>query len=384
MLSARMLVQEKADVAHEPGEERLKTTPLGRVAVRHLLRPATILLLQNFLLLEPGFTHFDLLVAAACTEDCEPVLTVDFEELESLADRLSRCRSRLFQRPHGDWSRAIPRHGKRLLAALKTAAALLSWSESGDMERVGEEFDAYPFDLARLLESMDRLLLAAGAIVGLQDWTGDDWAPEHEEEEKPARKEINVVRQMVLNGVDEQAAGLTLIPGVGAKWARKLINAGIANLSDLAACPLDRLQGVGGLSEQRALKWLAAAPELLIALPQRGASTSAPFFRAKPQALELTVDPYRLRRALELSVRARGTLAWTVEGGLEPHTVAGLPPAGLCCDCPDHAKGHQACKHILAVRLHGGDPELRVTAERLTHSCQEYCDLFTLWFDRSF
>jgi hypothetical protein len=83
------------------------------------------------------------------------------------------------------------------------------------MERVGEEFDAYPFDLARLLESMDRLLLAAGAVVGLQDWTGDDWGPEHEEEEKPARKEINVVRQMVLNGVDEQAAGLTLIPGVG-------------------------------------------------------------------------------------------------------------------------------------------------------------------------
>jgi hypothetical protein len=42
------------------------------------------------------------------------------------------------------------------------------------------------------------------------------------------------------------------------------------------------------------------------------------------------------------------------------------------------------CKHILGVRLHGRDPELRTAAERMTHSSQEYFDLFTLWFDRSF
>jgi helicase len=104
MLSARMLFQAEPEKEEEPGEKRLKTTPLGRVAIRHLLRPATILTLQKFLSQEPKFTHFDLLVAAACTDDCEPVLTVNFEELESLADRLVRCRSQMFQGSQGDWS----------------------------------------------------------------------------------------------------------------------------------------------------------------------------------------------------------------------------------------------------------------------------------------
>ena len=77
------------------GQERLKATPLARVAIRHMLRPATILSLQRFLSEEPAFTHLDLLVAAACTDDCEPVLRVNFEELELLAEELARCRSQL-------------------------------------------------------------------------------------------------------------------------------------------------------------------------------------------------------------------------------------------------------------------------------------------------
>jgi helicase len=381
MLSARMLFQAEPEKEEEPGEKRLKATPLGRVAIRHLLRPATILTLQRFLSQEPKFTHFDLLVAAACTDDCEPVLTVNFEELESLADRLVRCRSQMFQGSQGDWSRLISKRGKRLLVALKTAAALLSWSESGDIEKIGEQYDSYAFDLSRLLESMDRLLLAAGAIEDLQEPAGEDGLSESGEKEKPSR--IHLLRQMLLNGVDEQAAALTLIPGVGAKWVRKLMRAGIANLPDLAVCPLSRLEELGGLSRKRALKWLALAPELLEAQPGRTDSVLAPFFRAKPQGLDLKVDPYRLRRALELSVESRGAVSWTVEGGLEPHTVQGASPVRLRCDCPDHAKG-QVCKHILAVRLHGRDPELRTAAERMTHSNQEYFDLFTLWFDRSF
>jgi helicase len=259
--------------------------------------------------------------------------------------------------------------------------AALSWSESGDIEGVGEEYDCYPFDLARLLESMDRLLLAAGAIKDLEEPACEDWSPESDEEEKPSSKEIHLLRQMILNGVGEQVAGLTLIPGVRSKWARKLMSAGIANLSDLAMCPLSRLPTLGGLSEKRALKWLAAAPELLETQPQRNDSASAPFFQAKPEGVELNVDPYRLRRALELSVQSRGSLSWIVEGGLEPHAVEGDLP--MRCDCPDHAKG-QVCKHILAVRLHGRDPEKRAAAERMTHSTREYFDLFTVWFHRSF
>jgi helicase len=160
MLNAGMLIQEKGE--EEPGQERLNATPLGSVAIRHLLRPGTILAIQRFLSQEKKFTHFDLLAAAACTDDCEPVLVVNYEELESLADRLAQCRSQLFQKAQGDWSRVIQKRGKRLLSALKTAAALLSWSESGDIAAVGEEYDVYPFDFSRL-----------------NRWTGSCWLRGH-------------------------------------------------------------------------------------------------------------------------------------------------------------------------------------------------------------
>jgi hypothetical protein len=181
-------------------------------------------------------------------------------------------------------------------------------------------------------------------------WTGSCWQQgpskifktpageyglsESGEKEKPSR--IHLLRQMLLNGVDEQAAALTLIPGVGAKWVRKLMRAGIANLPDLAVCPLSRLEELGGLSRKRALKWLALAPELLEAQPGRTDSVLAPFFRAKPQGLDLKVDPYRLRRALELSVELwREAWSHTQYTALRPSgcgAIARITPKVRCAN----------------------------------------------------
>jgi len=66
---------------------------IPRIELRELAR----LLKLRARLMQPGARN--LLVAAACTDDCEPVLTVNFEELESLADRLVRCRSQMFDGP---------------------------------------------------------------------------------------------------------------------------------------------------------------------------------------------------------------------------------------------------------------------------------------------
>jgi helicase len=385
MLSARMLMKEDGGEA-QIGQERLKATPLGRVAIRHMLRPATILSLQRFLSEEPAFTHLDLLVAAACTDDCEPVLRVNFEELELLAEELARCRSQLLQRAHGKWRRLLQKGGKRFLAALKTGALLLAWTQSGDIEAVAAQYNCYAFDVLRVCESMDRLLLAAAAIEELVKLAATGPLEEGEGDQAPSKSDINLLRHMVLNGVDQQVAGLTLISGIGAKWARKFINAGITDLSALATSSPSRLLELGGLSEKRAQTWIAAAQELLETQVRRDCSPLAPFVRTKREPLDLTVDPYRLRRALELSVRPEGPRLWTVSGGLESHCLsdgAGGDRPELRCDCLDYAKGEQACKHVLAVRLYCNDSELRATAERMGRSSAEHFDLFSFWFDGS-
>jgi ATP-dependent DNA helicase len=380
MLRARMLSKDERE-EEEIGEERLRVTPLGRVTVRHLLRPATILSLREFLLQEPKFTHFDLLVAAACTDDCEPMFPVDFEELELLTDRLSRLRSHLFQRAHADWRLLIPSRGKRVLSALKAAVVLLHWTEAGDAEAVAAEHDCYPFELLRLCESMDRLLLAALAIDKLVHPPASNSSGEHVDNE-PVSSRIKLLRQMVLNGVDEHAAELTLIDGIGAKWSRTLVNAGIAGLGSLTTSTPEHLRKIDGLSEKRARAWVDSARELVDIHSSKGTHYSAPFVRTKPAGLELNVDHYRLRRAFELKVECAGTRSWNVTGGLEPHRVVG-EHADLSCDCHDHAKGH-VCKHMLAVRLHCEDAKLRTATDRMAEvSDEEHLDLFSLWFERS-
>jgi hypothetical protein len=54
----------------------------------------------------------------------------------------------------------------------------------------------------------------------------------------------------------------------------------------------------------------------------------------------------------------------------------------LFCDCPDHSKGH-VCKHILAIRLSQGDPEVVSAMETVREACSSnYLDLLKLWFSK--
>jgi hypothetical protein len=83
--------------------------------------------------------------------------------------------------------------------------------------------------------------------------------------------------------------------------------------------------------------------------------------RPRSLALPTGVDPYRLRRALELRIdRLSSESAW-VSGGTEPHHVdIALNTDGVRyrCDCADFVKGHANCKHVLRVRLERGETEI--------------------------
>lgn len=378
MLDAGMLREEEQET-----RTLLHATPLGRVACRHQLRPATVLHLRRHLEGKSALTDFDLLLTCASAPDCEPVLPVDFEELENLAEDLARQTSRLLA-DSGLHNLSVG--GKRLLSALKTCIVLWRWTVIGDEESVAEEDGIYPFEIFRLIETMDRLLLASASIQKLIDHPVAPEIPEEVSEEKvpnpksPALLRIELLRQKVLNGIEGPAASLTLVDGIGSSWARKLSTHGIPDLITLAQASVNKLTSLSGISAKRAAKWIANATASSLLVPPQVDAPRVPTF---PPDHDMTVDPYRLRRALDLKVKSDGKHRWSVTGGSEPRLVQ-LTGNIFSCSCPDHAKGRE-CKHLIAVRLHRKDPEicrLAVLSRLGAKPSSPYLDLFQLWFDR--
>ncbi len=110
------LLAERADATGgdaEPAPVRLTVTPLGRIAVRHLLYPATVLAFRRACTC-PGLTWFDLLLLFAAVPDCEPVLPVDDEELATLGDALRAEPSHLLALPRGGLAQVLNERAARL------------------------------------------------------------------------------------------------------------------------------------------------------------------------------------------------------------------------------------------------------------------------------
>ena len=363
-----------------PDTSDFRVTPLGRVAIRQMLRPETVLQIRRFLDSVTELCFFDLLVAAASTGDCEPVISVDYEELENLADSLASRRSLLFSKGS---SITPPASGKRLLSALKTATLLLEWTQTGNSDAVAEEFGCYPFEIVRLKESMERILMAMASVQRILD-------PEIEGEEdkpkSPSLRRIELLRQMIMSGLNAEAASLTVIEGIGGVWARKLIGADITSLPALAMSTPETLVSLGGISAKRAGTWIESA-QTYQDCSSIGDSDFGGMVAVHPSIQELGIDPYRLRRAMELKTTPRDSSHWTVTGGLDPHVVGFTSTprntdTTYICDCPDHAKGN-ICKHILAVRLNRGEEQVSRAVKLIREAQQDTTlDLFHLWFSK--
>ena len=369
MLEAGMLVErERDDVTY------LQATRLGFIAVRHLISPRTVLLFQQTLQTYPHLTFLDLLLLATSSDDCQPLIPVDFEQLDDLSAALTQEPSGLLGLSQSELSHLLGLDSKALLAAINTALIARTWTRVGDAGQVAEIRGCYAFEVECLRESLHRLLLAMGAVLQ---------APEAEEAQTvPAlvslQERIKALQRMVSGGLDEQAVTLSLISGIGAKTIRRLQPAGIADIEDLALAEPADLAQLPGISQKRAAQWVEQASDRV------DSRSSAYRYREEliPNALTTTnfppnIDPYRLRRALDLKIVSREGTTYRVIGGLDPHTV-NARSEHFRCDCPDMAKGH-TCKHILAVRLHQGDASLQSLAHSLQTTTDAGLDLLQLW-----
>jgi helicase len=374
MLEAGMLRRGPDDSTLE--QDGLRSTRLGFIACRHLLRPATVLMFRRVLERAHELTFFDLLLTATASEDCEPVLPVDFEEIDDLAGLAGQEPSVLLDLTRQTLVDLLGTDGKRLLAAVKMALVGRDWTRTGDAEDVARRGGCYPFEVGRLCESLARLLQALGAVAAAD-------AESIQDQEVPLPERVQVLGQMITHGLDEEAATLTLVEGIGGIMARQLKQAGIADIEALAQAEVAELASVKRLAESRARRWIERATEIV------RTSSAFRYREGRRPGREANsrkdwpagVDPYRLRRALDLRVSGQEE-SYRVTGGLEPHLVR-VQGEQLACDCADAAEGHR-CKHVLAVRLHRNEPDLLRLAQTLQKDAANApIDLFALWFSSS-
>jgi helicase len=357
----------------------LRATRLGRVAARHLLAPATISLFRRVCERHAELTFFDLFLLAACTDDCEPQLPVDFEELDALADSLAKERSIVLQLSRAEVAQILGVDGKRLLSSIKTALVGRAWTRIGNAPRVADEHDCYSFEVERLRESLERLLTAMYAIF-VTSGEGEE-VPAHAVENARLRERVRAARAMVSGGLDEFAVTLTLVEGIGMKTARRLVGEGVADIEHLAQSRASDYPELKGVTTKRLTRWIGEAQRLALAGSAFTFRESAPCVNAPPTGWLPGADPYRLRRALDLRVASADGGTLLVTGGLEPHVVrvhAGVPS----CDCVDAGRGN-VCKHALAVRIHMGDGQLNLLADKLRRTVggEGVIDVFELWSD---
>lgn len=189
---------------------------------------------------------------------------------------------------------------------------------------------------------------------------------------------------MVAYELDSELVGLTRLQGVGGQTAKKLAEQGFASLQEIAEASIKELDNIGGIGKKRATAMIEQARKLMLDGPpvpyHEGPAAEPDYVRG----INSTINTYRLRRSLELSVQGQDGGRFYVTGGREGHTVL-LRNGAYTCDCLDHASHGGRCKHILCVMLNRREAEVVKMANRIrenkSHSIREA--LPNLWYANS-
>ena len=362
------LVKEKEKGQHV----YLSTTPLGRVAAQMAVSPSTAGLLVDFYRLVPQPTEFDILMVACLARETTPKLGFGFQEIDLMADALLQVPSVLLE-TETEWFLSPGRgiNEKSLLSAIKCATLLHQHTQGIPVEKLAETYDAYPADISLLKTHLGWVLDAAGRFFGVLARPRNADAEAKEKETRsalsPHQQFAVELKRMVEYGIPRDALGLTEVPGVGPKRAQALVAIGIHTRAQFATSDASiigkaigmRLQRVGRLQDEaRDAKGVTKQTGKMRTTPQRKPTNRQQGGSLWPK----DVDPYRLRRALELEVEQITAEALRISGGAEPHKVS-FPQGRFrnhtyTCDCADFERGTVNCKHILRARLQRQDPLL--------------------------
>jgi len=334
----------------------------GRLAVKLMLAPETVRLVRDAYANFDRLYLFDLLLLAAVSEDCGPVLPVNYEELDALCETVQRSQSVLLDLTAAQLREKLPDapDAARVLTGIKMAAVCRGLTEGMDPDALAEKFDAFAADIHMLRESMIRILSGAAAIALAVDRAegGAERAADREKDISRVPRLSAMLADMLRYGIGSGPAALTRLKGVGGKTAKRLAGAGFETPQSVAGAGPAELAAVPGIGKRRAAAIIKQAAELLRDGPGL-------IYREEPRGpaggtkpAKAAADPYRLRRSLELSVQGSDGPRHRVSGGREEHIVV-AKSGGFTCDCMDFRENGGNCKHILCVRRSLHDPEVR-------------------------
>lgn len=209
------------------------------------------------------------------------------------------------------------------VSAVKGATLLYQHTQGADIDTLAQTYDAYPADIGLLKTHLGWVLDAADRIFGVLSRP-----PKGSEEDKqapstptPHQDLARILKQMVEYGIPRDALGLTAIPGIGPKRAQVVVALGIRTPAQLAAAEAVTIATPVRLSLATVARLQEQACGLLVegnsnAEPHT-ASPSGSATKKRHAALPWppAIDPYRLRRALELDVEHASAETLRISGG---------------------------------------------------------------------
>lgn len=297
--------------------------------------PQTVILLRRLFGEYPTIQHFDLLLIACLCREVTPQLGFNFEEIDYMTDTLLTISSEILDCTFEQLKTLNPYLGeKKVLSAIKGATLLHQHTQGEELASLAERYDCYPLDLQILKKNMGWILETAQRVFSLL-WKKERTAEGINEEyvnPQPCVHEMvcRALRTMLEYGIPHDCISLVEVKGVGARRAKTLIQAGIRTASQLSQTSINRVAHILKLKEMAAQKIVSSAGE--VTEMQRleelfGVHThqieQAPNQHMKGRLLwESHIDPYRLRRALELTIDHLSGECVRISGGAEPHVVS--------------------------------------------------------------
>lgn len=363
----------------------LKVGLLGRLAVKLMFAPSTVKLISDCYVSFTKLYFFDLLLIASLSEDCSPVLQANYEEMDTLCELVQSQPSTLMDLTIEKLKKQLPGDPStlRVLAAVKMSAICLSLINGEELGSIAEKFDVFESDILLLKESIIRILMGTSAIVSAIDKSqmGEEKAKEHKKNPNTIYSISTVLTNMLRYQMRSEYVSLTKLDGVGGKIAGLLASHGYISLELIACADKEKLSSIKGVGKKLSERIIPQAAQLIADGENEIYSEELLTDYINRRTLKTAIDPYRLRRSIELIVRGSEGGKYYITGGREDHIVLQTGNT-FACDCLDYEKRNADCKHILCVKRSLGSPGILKMIKRIkedrNHSIREA--LPSLWY----
>ncbi|MEM7067194.1 MAG: helix-hairpin-helix domain-containing protein, partial [Cyanobacteria bacterium P01_B01_bin.77] len=285
-----------------------------------------------------------------------PRLWCALEDIELMQEALDGMPSALLDIP----VERFPVGRRLLLSAVKTLVLLSQTEEDAELAK---QFGVYPVEIDRLRQALPEALNSLAQVLDPLGF------PQLEQAAKDGAA-------IIQSGLPLEAVALLDLRGVGPVLAGRLYEQGITP-NNFRQTSAEAIAQVDGISIKGAKKLLIGAEKMM----QRRYSLHRYRAQTDQRPWNYSIEPYRLRRSLELKHRTTPNPALrTVYGGSEERQVLRKLDK-YHCSCPDFAKRQLDCKHILYCKQVDKDQEILQAVADLPDDVQSSlrCGLATLW-----